>query len=145
MKKFIFKMNNLLEFKEQIENNKKAHYVQALKKYRTEKQKLDNYIINKKKIINQKNKVSENSTILDLKHYSLFLTHVNKKIEKQKEVVFTYQQELDNRKKELIEASKEKRMLEKLKERHYENYLYEVKKEEDKITDELVSFKNSKN
>ena len=44
---------------------------------------------------------------------------------------------------ELIKATQEKKTMEKLKEKDYMLYLYNEQKKEEKVIDELVSFKQS--
>jgi len=41
----------------------------------------------------------------------------------------------------MIEAVKEKKIFEKLKENEYERYTYELKKQEEKLNDTIVSYK----
>ena len=47
--------------------------------------------------------------------------------------------EVEQRREKLIEATKEKEILEKLKERTWQTYLAEAKKEEQMISDEISS------
>jgi flagellar FliJ protein len=44
---------------------------------------------------------------------------------------------------ELIKATQEKKMMEKLKEIDYNKFLYQEQKKEEKLVDDLVSFKES--
>jgi flagellar FliJ protein len=47
--------------------------------------------------------------------------------------------------KELIKATQEKEIIEKLKEKDYNKFLYNEQKKEEKLVDDLISFKESSN
>lgn len=73
------------------------------------------------------------------------MNYINKEIEKQEIRVDNARDIMDSKKKVFLEALKEKKIMEKIKEKHYNEFTYEIKKEEDNLIDEIVNFRSSKN
>ncbi len=63
------------------------------------------------------------------------------KIEEQAIKVKRANAEVEKKREELVEATKEKKKFEKLKENQHENYIIEEKRSEQRVTDEIVSYK----
>ena len=69
--------------------------------------------------------------------YRDYLRGMRKKIEELKNRVATKKVELDNKQEELLAATKNKKVLEKLKERHAKEFMYELEKRERTFVDEV--------
>lgn len=77
-----------------------------------------------------------------MKLYNNQLESICRDIKSQEELISNIKLELDHAKVELLEAVKEKKTLQKLKEKDYEEFANEIEKKQEKIIDNIVSFKN---
>src|SRR5699024_2782373 len=94
----------------------------------------------------RKNKLaSQNIKVDELLSYSCYMESLKQNIEKQHHIVGKFEKEMENARIELLEAAKDKQVLEKIKDKNFEDYKYELKREEDKLTDQFVSYSSSNN
>lgn len=140
---FNFKLERVLNYKETLENEKKSKFAQAKQKLAKEESLLDDYYKHKNLIVKEKNSVSNKIKAGELVLYNSYIDTINKRIENQKIIVTRTKGELEKAKDEMINAVKEKKIFEKLKENKYEEYIYQLGKEEEKIIDSLVSYKTT--
>lgn len=143
MKKFKFRFQKILEYKQTIEDLKRAEYnseVQALNK---EKEKLNELFEKSKTLNDERNKSTTATTVKDLKLYNEYLTKLNEKIQEQMQITYSKERDVAIAKEILIKSVQEKKTFEKLKAKDYDQYNFEIKKEEEKIVDQIVSFNNS--
>lgn len=143
MKKFNFRFQRILEFKQTVEDLKRSNYNVEVKALNEETEKLNTFIKNKDVINNQRNNLTQHTTVKDLKLFNNYLTKMNEIILEQHDRVNHKNDDVEAAKKELIKSVKEKRTFEKLKDKDYDQHLFELKREEEKIIDQLVSFNNS--
>lgn len=137
-----FKLEKVLNYKENVESIKKGEYGVTSNKLEKAKSKLMKYRDNKSSLIDQKNVM--NTNIGNLKIYGEYIKSINDDIKKQEELVSEINRELKIRQEELMIAMQEKKTLEKLKEKDYDEFVKEANKDEEKLIDELNSFNNSK-
>lgn len=142
MKKFNFQFQKILEYKESIEDQKRNFFNKELTAYNEEKLTLKTLVDKRDYFNEQRNSNISSTTINNLKLFNQYSMDINETIDYQQERVVIKEKDVERAKKKLIESVKEKKTFEKLKERHYEQYLFEVKKDEEKLIDQLVSFKN---
>ena len=140
---FNFKLEKVLNYKETVENEKKTKFAQIKQRLHKEESLLDDYYKQKKSIIEEKNSFNENIKAGELYLYNLYINTINKKIERQKSIILKTKEELNKAKDEMLNAVKEKKIFEKLKENKYEEFISEQEKEEEKIVDNLVSYKTA--
>ncbi|MGF7057168.1 flagellar export protein FliJ [Brassicibacter mesophilus] len=143
MEKFTFRLEKVLDYKERVEDLNKAEYSKANKKLNEELVVLEDYISERKRLTNERNINVDSISINDLKSYNIYLNSMNSRIVNQQKVVEKTQKITENARKVLIQSTKEKKMLQKLKNRDYNDYQYLNKKEEEKITDQFVSYRSS--
>ena len=146
MKRFIFKFEKLLIIKEQKEEEAKLRYSKVLKEKLDLEQNnisMNNMISNiiQTTVIDENNKINVNSMHFLEEHIdSLKMKiHFNNK---KKELLM---EKLEKLRQEYIEATKEKKIIEKIKENDYTNYKIDYKKEEIKKIDEIAGQRNFKN
>lgn len=140
---FNFKLERVLNYKETLENEKKSKFAQAKQKLAKEESLLDDYYKHKNLIVKEKNSVSIKIKAGELVLYNSYIDTINKRIENQKIIVTRTKGELEKAKDEMINAVKEKKIFQKLKENKYQEYIYQLGKEEEKIIDSLVSYKTT--
>lgn len=146
MAKFKFRMQNFLSLRERIEEQKKLDYGRAVAKREHEKQvkaalvfKREGYITNFRDQI--KNEAISPFEVQAYNHYIDWLKH---KITEQEKVVILAEKFAEAKRLELVEAMKERKMLEKLKEKDAEIFRIEEKLTEQKLVDEVVSYQYNK-
>ena len=140
MTKFNFKLERVLNYKQTMENYKKNQFGLVQQKLNKEETILNEFNEYKKMIVNEKSGVDEiKAGFLDM--YNTYINDLNHKIKKQQERVNQTKVELEKAKDEMIDAVKEKKMFEKLKENEFEKFNYELIKEEEKLNDTIVSYR----
>lgn len=144
-KRFKFKFQKVLEYKKNMEKLKLADYNKAKEVFSLEESKLKELIDYKMNELAIRNRKLKSTTIFDLKNYNTIINYINKEIAKQETRVDSAKSIMDSKKKVFLDALKEKKIMEKIKERHYNEFIYEIKKEEDSMIDEIVNFRSSKN
>jgi len=143
LEKFNFKFEKVLDYKKTIENHKKNEYGKIQQKLTEEEKALEEYCEFKDELKNRKNQSYKKTNIANLQLYNNYLNNMNELISVQEGIINQTKEELKVAKGELLEVSKEKKIFERLKENKYEEYLYDIKKEEEKLIDTIVSFKAS--
>jgi len=143
MEKFNFRLEKVLEYREKIEDLNKAEFGKAKKKLDDEMNVFEEILLHKDNVIFNRENILSNATINDLKNYNQYLIRVKEKLDNQKEVVEKAQDRVEKARKILLNSTIEKKTLENLKDRDFNNYLYYMKKEDEKIIDQIVSFKSS--
>lgn len=146
MAKFNFKLQSLLNVKEQLENNLKNMLGKAVMELQKRLDRLSELEKEKEGVIRKINSGAEGGiTVAKLKKYNSYLSYVNEKIDFQKEKVNEQQKVVDKYREELVKAMQERKMFEKLKEKKFEEFLKEEEHKEQRIIDETVSYKNNPN
>lgn len=137
---YSFKLEKVLNYKETMEDFKKAEYGDVNQKLNKEEEILYNYNLHKRNLVKDKSSSSRKTNIGNLKLYNNYLQDISKNIEKQEDIIDETKEELAKVKEELMVAMQEKKSFEKLKEKDYNEYIDESKKKEDKIIDGIVTF-----
>lgn len=143
---FKFRLQKILEHRENEENIEKGNYAKAQIELEKELNELDR--LNKLRDFTVKEKQEQSKQIVvvnNLKLYNMYLNNINKKIEIQEQKVKQAKKKAEEAREVLISAMKERKIMENLKMRDYSEYLYEQKKEEEKVTDQFVSYSSSTN
>lgn len=142
MAKFVFRFASYLNLKSKLEEQKKLAYGNALKQVEIEKQKKFALLAERASNIEEfRKKVREHIAPAELQRHNNYLTYLKEAVAKQEIVIQKAEEQAELRRLELVEAMKDRKTLEKLKENVYEQYLIEEKQAEMKVTDEIVSYK----
>lgn len=145
MAKFIYGMQNLLNLKEKLEEQKKAAFGVAKSKLDEEERKLE--VLLAKKEHYQNALVACFSLKLDLaaiKKNETAIKVIQTNIEHQNILIKQAERQVELARIQLTEAMKERKTHEKLREKAFEEFKSELLHEESKEVDELVSFKYGK-
>jgi len=145
MAKFIFKLQSVLNLKKQNEDSKKNELGKAIQRLEAEKQKLAALEDTLENIVKEFNEKTKKATVHELIEYNEYLSLLNSRIKVQKENVKNAALNVDKVREELIFAVKERKILDKLKEKQHEEFLTEQKKLEQKTNDEIVSYNHNDN
>ena len=146
MAAYKFRLQKLLDYKVNIEQEKKNELSFALKRLEEEKSRLLQ-LNHKQNEMNGifKEKTFKGMAVNELKLLVNYIDYYKRGIKGQRVKIKMAEDYLTNCREELIKATQEKKMLEKLKEIDFGKYLYEEQKKEEKLVDDLVSFKESNN
>lgn len=141
-----FRLQKLLDYKKSLEEEKKNELGKAFKRLEEEK----NRLFALKQSLNEMNstfqeKTSQGLAVNKLKILANYIDYYKRGIKEQRTKIKMAEEYLSICREELIKATQEKKMVEKLKETDYNKYLYNEQKKEEKLVDELVSFKESSN
>ncbi|MEW6535848.1 MAG: flagellar export protein FliJ [Candidatus Auribacterota bacterium] len=141
-KKFVFKLETVLHYRQVIEDKKKRDFSQALSTLENEKRKLQD--IDKKiadKIAELAHLEQNCHTAVDFFNYQVFVTHLEQARKKQILVIEKAQAVLAQKRMEYIEATKNTKVLLRLKEKAMADYLKEMSFLEQKFLDELATLR----
>lgn len=115
-----------------------------MQKLAAEQNKLDKLCYKKEDLIhNLEVKMQNTIKVEELRNLSYNLDIMQNIINKQEEVVEQSELETENKRKDLVEASKQKRIFEKLKEKDYGRHKYNQLKQEHALTDEIVCYRTA--
>lgn len=137
---FKYKFQNLLNYKKTLENFKKSEYGKALHIYHREEENLEEIKSKKDEIVNTKTN-GESVNVGTLRMYNDYLNKICQDIDHQKIVVEKCKKTMEETQEKLVEAMKEKKMFEKLREKEYGEFMEEEKRQEAKVIDEIVTFR----
>lgn len=141
MAKFVFRLQSLLNVKIQLEKSLKDELGKAVAKVEEEKSKLAQIENDRENYINQvNNKSAKGIRIGEIREFNSYIVFLREKIEFQKENIKKAQKIVDKYREQLVKVVQEKKMLEKYKEKQYQQYLKEQQGQEQKLIDEIVSF-----
>ena len=133
---FKFRLESFLGIKEKIEEQKKLEYGKALKKLDEERAYLESLETKKKDVIdNMRNSINSGIRANELKSYNNFVDYIKLRIEEQENVVRKAEIYAEQKRIELVDAMKERKMLEVLKENDRVEYNKEQLLKEQKIVD----------
>jgi flagellar FliJ protein len=142
MAKFRFKLQAVLNIKEQTEDNLKNELGKALRKLEKEKEILKGIENERDKYIERFNVQSGKGIVVEkLKEYTIYISHLRNRMERQKDNINLAHKNVDNYREQLVKVVQERKILEKLKEKKYQEFLKEQLMEEQKLADEMVSYK----
>lgn len=145
MGRFCFSLQNILNMKEKLETQAKNEYAQANA----------HLLMEQEKLWQLENRWQENRNLLKKElETSLTLKKIRKLrqdgevlenyIQQQKLVIVRCEAEVENARKKLTEAMKERKIFEKLREKAWRQFQKEELLKEQKEVDELVSYTYSK-
>ncbi len=146
MAKYTYRLQSLINIKEKLEEQKKNELAVENNKLNQEKQVLTELYQEMSSTLDKQEKEQKQSiNAIQLQLYINYTDKLKIEIKQQLDKVEKQEKKTEEVRLELLEYTKAKKSLEKLKEKDYENYLEEEKRAEQKLVDEIVSYKyNSK-
>lgn len=142
MAKFIYKMQNILDVKYKVEEQIKVEFAQANEAYNLEVKKLEDFVSRKYGYEEKlRNLYNENLNISEIRNTINAIDKMKEIIQQQIIEVNKASKHVEEVRQKLNEAMLERKTQETLREKAFEEFLLELKAQEDKETDELVSFR----
>ena len=141
MAKFVYRMQNILELKQKIEEQEKANFGMATARFNEEQQKLRELMIKQAGYENRLKELSVGTIdIKEIKTCKNAISSMKVALRDQMIELSKAQKAMEVARRKLNEVMMERKMHEKLREHAFEEFLNEIDYEEGKITDELVSY-----
>ena len=138
---FRFKLQRVLDLKLKQEDEKKNQVATLMQAIKTKEDELEALISEKKqKEFSLNDNRKRGISILEIRNINQYLLFLDKKINTLRFEISSLESNLNQKRLEYLELQKERKTFEKLKEKDYEKYLYNEKKEEEKMIDQIVTF-----
>lgn len=146
MARFTFRLQSVLNLREKVEDQKELEYARALQKVAEEEAK-------ERTLVERKALKTEELTELvskegidpyEVSRYNDFIEVLKERIVEQRKAVATAKAAAEAKRLELVEAMRERKTIERLRENAFEEYLEEEKHLEQKQVDDVVSYKYAK-
>jgi flagellar FliJ protein len=140
MKKFRFRLERMLQIKEHLEKERQKEMGLATQKVFNQENYLDSLDQNRQDTQQSLRQFLTGSlSTFQLLNYSRYFIKIKKNELTGREVLKVYQRDQEKKRLELLEATKQKRIYEKLKERKREKHLKEIDLLSQKDQDELAT------
>lgn len=140
MNKYKFSLDNVLNWRESQEEEAKRGFLVCQKAQREQEEILEDYKAASEEIKNDSINYLDVNT---LRQQYIYKNHLDNEIKKQEQTVKIYSNETEKMKEVFVGAQKERKIMDRLKEKHYDNYLFEMKAEEQKELDEMGTLRFS--
>ncbi len=140
MKKFSFSLDTVLNYKEQVLDGLKAEHMKILvrvRKCEDEIEQLEQTYRSGAREFDQKKRIGMGAQ--DMYIYDNFLQGVQKQIEIKLEEFAQLKKKEEAQREKVVEAKKESSSIQKLKEKHAEEYRKQEQKETEQMIEEFVS------
>lgn len=141
MARFNYRMQNILDIKQKLEEQAKIAYGMAEQNYRAEQKKLQDLLVRRSRAEKElKQLMDGNMDLQEIRNRKSDLDSFRVLIRRQMMEVHRVEKELEEARQALNEVMQERKMHEKLKEKALDEYHREELVEEGKMIDGLVSF-----
>ncbi len=140
MKGFNFKLENILKVKSLKEDLAKVELANLQSQYRTEEiilQQLQNSYVNYQSQLKEKQQKS--ITIQEFSLYSCYFHKVSQEITKQAELLVSVKEQVSRQREKLVESVKERKILENLKQKKYQEFKKIILSKEQNFLDEIAT------
>jgi flagellar FliJ protein len=139
---FVFRFQSVLDYRKNIEEKILGEFSEKKRQLETEEFRLKNMITERENLIDELRKMQNVSLHADeIACYVSYIEQVRESEEKQKKVITDVQEQLEGIRKALLEAVRKEKVMEKLKERHAEEYEGAMRALEQKNSDEMSVLK----
>ena len=141
MAKFVYRMQSILNIKNQMENQAKMELGQAQRRLLEEEERLEALYARKEYYLEEGRKLRQESlNVRSLRDNEYAQARMEEYIEAQKENVKRAGMQVEEARQKLQEVMQERKMQEKLREKAFQKFLSEENAKESKEVDELTSY-----
>ncbi len=140
---FRYKMKNVLDVKEKMEEQAKAAFAEAMAELNVQEEKLQ-ALFNRKEWYEEEGRRMRREAldVNDLRDNTRAIDNLKDQIEEQKKEVARAQADVDKARDNLSVAMQERKIQEKLRDNAFEEFVHEINAAESKEIDELVSYRH---
>ncbi len=138
---FRFRLESVLNYRRTIEENLLKELSELRRHLSLEEDRLKMMIFEKGRHINDLGSLQKGGVTLqieDIKLYFSYLNGLELKIKKQGDVIKKCQERVDKKLAEVVDAMKNRKILEVIKERGYREYTREINLKEQRLLDEIA-------
>ena len=137
-RRFSFRLEPVLNYRRVVEDTKKKEFA-LVKKDIVEQNKKITFLLREEDKVKMEIKEMEKGEIdvVKVRHYISYLNTLNNNIMREIGVLTKLNEKEVAKRRELSEATKGVKVIERIKERRYSEYMYEVGREERKVLDEV--------
>lgn len=140
MKRFTFRLEPLFEYRQRLEEISRKEFGEALKRLEEEELKLSFLREEHKKSSLECDRMKEEGAhSSDITPYFDYLLGLKLHMDEQQKVIRAVKEALEAKRTELVKASQDKKVMEKMKERSFTAYNEALNKEEQKQSDDLAN------
>jgi len=141
---FTFKLQRLLDVRIKLEETKKSEFLEAKKKLDDEIDKKTQLDLKKSNLICEVREMIETSNIRSgINDYNKYINYLKEQIVTIEKNIEVLKEVVNAKQKELVDAVKDRKIIEKMRERELEKYKKEELKIEENIVNEIVSYNYS--
>ncbi len=145
MAKFVFGLQGYFNLKTKLEDQKRLEYGEAVARLERERALLDKMMRERRDcVLRMKESINEKVDSLRLQSYNVYAEALSKRMTEQNEVIERAAESAEIKRVELVKAMQDRKTLETLREKHYNEYFIEENRKEQKVTDELVSYRHNR-
>lgn len=142
MKKFMFDLQGVLGIKEKLEGQARVDFGVARARLTAEEEKKEALVLQRKEYEKElKDTMTGALDILEMNRLKNAVDVMNERIRVQDGAVKRAERQLESARLKLNKVVQERKTIEKLREKKFEEYLKEIDAEERKTVDELVSYR----
>jgi len=139
VKKFKYRLQALLKVKEHIERERQKEHASALHKVHRQNRELDQLDQSRDiSLSSQRDHMKSRLCVAEMLVYSRYLARLKRERLAGAELLKLLEREAEKKRTDLVEASKERRILEKLKERQASKHHAEIERTLTKESDEIA-------
>jgi flagellar FliJ protein len=146
MNKFVFKLEPLYEYRQRLEEICMREFGEAVKRLDDEETRLSMLHEGYLRSSEEMDKLKEDGgQAEDLNMYYAYFLGLKKHISEQERIIRQVREVFESKQGSLAVATKERKVVETIKDRSFDAYVQRLEKEEQKTTDDIVSsrFKRS--
>lgn len=141
-----FKLQKILDLKIKQEEDVKTKMAELSERKRELSEEMEGLLREKKEKFRQLEQIrQEGATIQEIRNLTQYNHYIEVCIDKLRENLRLLEISLEEKKAEYIEVRKERKSYENLREKDFERYRYQEKKQEEKIIDQIVTFQKRGN
>lgn len=139
MKKFQYRLEALLKMKKHFENEKQKEHALSLKRVQTQENNLSEIELEKNNnLLKLNNKLNGSLSVAEMLVYGRYMIKLKRNRFSGEQMLGALKKQEKEKRSELLEATKEKKVQEKLKEKQHEIYNDKLKLLENKENDEIA-------
>jgi len=140
MKKFKYRLETLLKVKTQVEKEKQRQHALTLQKVYDQKNLLTQIDHTRQENMNrQRDYLIGSLSLAEMLIYSRYFLKLKRDTVAGREILIGLEKEEDKKRQDLVQASKERKIYDKLKEKQREKYNAEIELTEKKELDEVAT------
>lgn len=139
MKQYRYPMQSVLDYRRDIEEEEKQKFAEVQKEFLLQKEILKDFEQKLNEVFSAKVDFAK-QRVYELKNLSQYIQFLKEKKEVQEQLVIETEKAMEARRQKLISAQKDRKIIEKHKEKSLEQYHSELNQAEQKTIDELALY-----